>query len=150
MVDGDSIEFSLTKYSANLCGDCTEKLQIKFENATTNYESLVLNTADPINVITTVATGVAVPTNIDTTYHWETLTNNIYSRYASTIVGRTIFSDLSNFGTDDRYLIFRKLKGSNYQYYWIKLKYPSGTSSFNGYLTILVGKYQLNSIITGQ
>jgi hypothetical protein len=150
LVDGDSIEFSLTMYSFQLCGDCLEKLQIKFENSTSNYDVLVLNTADSMYTITTVATSVTIPNNIDTSYHWETLSNNIYTRSAATLYGSPFFQDLSNYGTNDRYLVFRKLKGSNYQYYWIKLKYPIGANYINGYLTILTGKYQLNSIITGQ
>lgn len=145
LVDGDSIEFSFTIYSVNMCGDCEERLQIKFENSITNYEELVRNTTP--DQIATVATGIAIPSDIDTSYHWVSLNTNIYSKTTRTILGRPIFGDVSTYGTDDRYLIFRKLMGSNYQYYWVKLKYSNGIYR---YLTISTGKYQLNSIITGQ
>ena len=144
LVDDDSIEFSLKRSSAIMCGNCMETVKIVFKNTTTNYESLVLNNTDSTYNITTVAAGVTIPNGLDSTYHWVILNSNVYTRNASTIVLTPKFSDLSNYGTDDRYLIFRKLKGANYQYYWIKLKYPNYY-----FLHVLNGKYQLNSITTG-
>ncbi|HNL84270.1 MAG TPA: hypothetical protein PKO18_03460 [Chitinophagales bacterium] len=47
----------------------------------------------------------------------------------------------------EQYIVLRKLKGSQHQYYWIKIRQdPNGSSP--GF-KVLNGKYQLNSITTG-
>ena len=53
------------------------------------------------------------------------------------------------FKNTDQYIVFRKLKGAQYQYYWLKVRnneQPGGSNT----IQILNGKYQLNSITTGQ
>lgn len=55
-----------------------------------------------------------------------------------------------------QYIVLRKLKGMQYQYYWIKVRNTdSALSVVTGYdckinIQILNGKYQLNNITTGQ
>jgi hypothetical protein len=61
LVDDDSIEFSLKRSSAIMCGNCMETFKIVFKNTTTNYESLVLNNTDSTYNITIVACLLTIP-----------------------------------------------------------------------------------------
>ena len=53
----------------------------------------------------------------------------------------------------NKYFVFRKQKGSSYMYYWVKanVSYNAAETKNYGYtVNILDGKYQMDSIITGQ
>lgn len=51
----------------------------------------------------------------------------------------------------DRFIVFRILKGSEYQYIWVRVKLNNSILITGiSILTVYNGKYQMNNIVTGQ
>ncbi len=145
-VDNDSIEFTFVTefngYNTN-----NEKLYNEFfliesdYNAIYNYSFLVniSNGSSSSSDLSALVAGVSIPSAINNaSYYWQ----SSGSWLAVPQMGIPVFTSVST--TEDKYLVFRKQKGTSYLYFWIKVKYDS-----NG-LNVLNGKYQMNSIITGQ
>ena len=89
--------------------------------------------------LSALVAGVSIPSAINNaSYYWQ----SSGSWLAAPQMGIPIFTSVST--TEDKYLVFRKQKGTSYLYFWVKVKYDS-----NG-LNILNGKYQMDSIMTGQ
>ena len=133
-VDNDSIEFTFViesnGYNTNNERLYSESFLIETDyNAIHNYGFLVgLSNG-----------GSSIPSTINNaSYYWQ----SSGSWLAAPQIGIPIFTSVSTM--QDKYLVFRKQKGTSYLYFWVKLKYDS-----NG-LNILNGKYQMDSIITGQ
>jgi hypothetical protein len=156
IIDGDSIKFRLSYGWGNWVSG--KQFLINTTGTSSTFEILTKNSfIDSSYYITTVSANFNIPNDIDNSYSWITQNpikpewyeyNNFnFSFYfhteggAGPLNGIPLFSGFQSNG--DSYIILRKLKGSSYQYYWIKINNSNA-------LTILIGKYQLNSIITGQ
>lgn len=128
---------------------------------TQNYGS---STAE---ILANLPTNINVPSSLDSNYNWTN--SKLYSDNdnGGYIDPNAYISGYEFFGSsiaplfrlfsiaidEDRFFVFRKIKGSAYQYYWVKVKYTPNIAGQNGggyAFNVLTGKYQLNSIITGQ
>jgi hypothetical protein len=156
VVDGDSIKFRLTYGYGNWVVGKQFSINTKGLNST--FEILTNNNfTNNNNHITTFAANFNVPNDIDTSYSWKTQNpisaewneydNFNFSFYFQAVDGGLNPIPIPQFSgfpsNNDRYIILRKLKGYSYQYYWIKLKNANG-------LTLQNGRYQMDSITTGQ
>ena len=145
-VDNDSIEFTFViesnGYNTNNERLYSESFLIETDyNAIYNYGFLVglSNGGSSSDDLSALVAGISIPSTINNaSYYWQ----NSGSWLAAPQIGIPIFTGVSTM--QDKYLVFRKQKGTSYLYFWVKLKYDS-----NG-LNILNGKYQMDSIITGQ
>ena len=157
VVDGDSLGFVLRKNPyVTLC----EILSVNFKSSTNNtYEFLSLKNS---NQLVSLPLGKSISNVLDSNYQWSSAETQMtqflisgYERFDKTfglsgclpLVGPYIES---GFFTGDNYLVFRKLKPTGYLYYWIKVSHLQIYILSNGNLSVLNGKYQMNSIVTGQ
>jgi len=158
-IDGDSIKFKIIRSNYWVP---RQDFTISFKNANLNVQFLtIINPTEPTNtykILKPVLANVNIPFGIasDTTLTWSNQyylignPNNIYYYDSDGFNTGYESSDISNRGYhgitvgDVRYIIFRKLKGSDYQYYWVKLQYNANNFS------VLYGNYQLGNITTGQ
>ena len=91
----------------------------------------------------------------DTTNQWTLFA---YGSSSYQLVRGTITYSFDLFKNDlpyntDRYIFFRKFKTSGYMYYWVKIRYTDNVNilQYHDYtISVASGKYQMNSIITGQ
>ena len=160
IVDEDTLEFGLISYS-----NLNNTSIIKINTNTAGFESLAvlqypknrfLNTVDS-NGLGGISGVVDSGIFIDSTnLYWipffeSTTTDKLYSGggpiYQSSDVSPAIYSG-ATFGRN-QYVVFRKRKGDNYLYYWVRVVSQYG-DFFPEEIAVFNGKYQLNSITTGQ
>ena len=148
-LDGDALLFSTT---ANIvfAGGSTHDFYIN-PGSPNSYEYLA-NT-QYYSYATPIEANVRINQNdLDGINKWITLntTNNQIYFGAGTILPYNILENIIPLSTN-RYIVFRKTKASGYQYCWVKIKYEKDSNITNKYtLSVLDGKYQMDSIITGQ
>lgn len=171
VIDNDSLTFGLVSYS--YYGTVT---YFAVKTNSPNFEILNVK-QDGFNLYTNAYDTThyyADPSDVNT-LDSETLINNSYNANPwipflfSGSYYSTYFSKLFQFNYDgyqyltqgmprnkNQYIVLRKLKGTQYQYYWIRVRnddsaplvITGGDCRIN--TKILNGKYQLNSITTGQ
>lgn len=151
LINGDSIEFA-TVFSENL-GHDDHWIKI-IPSGDANYQYLTSADTTPWSY----KFSAHYPTNVSTdslpgsNRAWRDVINDTYGSELM-VFGSTIWSDPRVFSdmpeNEDRFVIFRKQSGSNYVYFWLRFRYTNFLyMQFT--LTVLDGKYQMNSIITGQ
>ncbi len=159
-VDGDSIKFKIIRSIYMLP---RQDFFITFKNPNAGFQFLTeIDSSNPTNTykeLRPIAAGINIPSQIssDTTLVWtnqyatQTIPYNNTSYYdADGFYFGHEDSDINNRGHhsinvgDIKYIVFRKPVGNNYQYYWVKLQY--NLTDFS----VLNGRYQMNSITTGQ
>lgn len=154
-IDGDSLLYS-TSVVIGLFGGATHEFRIKPMSSGT-YEYLA-NTqyayyATPVDVNVHIGQN-----NLDSINKWinPIATNNPAANYEIYFGASTIGFPLNILGNTlpfdtDKYIVFRKSKNNLYQYYWVRIRYTDELNLHLKYtLSVLNGKYQMNSIITGQ
>ena len=180
VVDGDSLLFCIRRigswareqnfaiYTKSSTGNIYEFLSTKNNSPYVEYYPFT-----PLNQ------GVTIPSAIDTTlyqwnadvqfnpYYYDNIGNTEYDNHfgitGASVSGFTALEYCHNNGNGTfdcrwlkagtNYFVFRRLKPTGYQYYWVKLINSVGLASVYGtgmYFRIENGKYQMNSIITGQ
>ena len=158
MIDGDSIRFYINNFNFFEIIDylyiSSKSNQFEYLNVKTYFHNTNTYQFDSTTLLTdvnAVNSGVFID-NSYSAHSWVPFifTNNQY--ICASILYRTTDAspDLKNglFKNTDQYIVFRKLKGAQYQYYWLKVRnneQPGGSNT----IQILNGKYQLNSITTG-
>lgn len=157
VVDGDSLGFVLRwNPYVTLC----EILSVNYKSSSNSiYEFLSLKNGSEL---ISLPLGKSISSVLDSNYQWNPAGTQMpqflipgYERFDKTfglsgclpLVGPYIES---GFFTGDNYLVFRKLKPTGYLYYWIKVSHLQIYILSNGNLNVLNGKYQMNSIVTGQ
>lgn len=169
----EGITTSLSKYKLVVTGDdsiyfkfdygnsgwiVTEDLNIYFQSSTASITEYLTDTT--LANIPTLPIGITVNNNMDSRYYTWNSTNTIalpspYSNFdqnfhtlgtAPWSVGPFLRMPL----LQDRYFVFRRLKGANYTYYWIKVSANLGNGPGSFVITFSNGKSQTGSIITGQ
>lgn len=166
VVDGDSLSFQFFTSLSN--EDFTRNLIISTNHS--NFE--ILNTKEyPYNLNTSQYDNTQTPVNSNT-INGGVLINDVYTANTWTpffyviqgfakpyISISTLDITLSGWGLPsgytygmkkdiDQYIVLRKLKGTQHQYYWIKIRQDNSGASLG--FKVLNGKYQMNSITTGQ
>lgn len=170
VIDNDSIFFSLERNYIYVDG--WEFLNIYVQSQTGHqYEFYASkSTNDEGNGL--LPAGVQISNTPDSSHVWDTFKlsyisgsgviynldeyanfDKLYSLYSSgtgDLFGLKPFWDKIP-ENQDRFLVFRILKNSSYQYYWIKVRLSYNVTTVGGgVLTVYNGKYQMNSITTGQ
>ena len=143
-IDGDSILF-LTSFSVGLFGGFTHQINIQV------YSD---NAYEYISNKGFISANIQIDSS-DTTNQWTLFA---YGSSSYQLVRVTITYSFDLFKNDlpyntDRYIIFRKFKTSGYMYYWVKIRYTDNVNilQYHDYtISVASGKYQMNSIITGQ
>lgn len=172
LIDGDTLLFAIFHTFTPIVFSQEER-----EHISIGFKSSTGNTYELYNLINypeytssrglyhTLGAGVTVSDIPDSLHEWIPFVAQQY--YATSFDKEILFSqntgNVMSFDykpawegaqgafNQDRFIVFRKLKGTNYQYYWVRIKII--------YKNILVGlpttfiyngKYQMNSITTGQ
>jgi hypothetical protein len=97
---------------------------------------------------------LVINNNMDTSYHWTNVGIDDIAFGGSTILtmGQHILIDMPF--NSNKFVVFRKQKGTQYQYYWIRIRYTEFTNILNQFkyakLDVIDGNYNLDSIVTGQ
>jgi hypothetical protein len=170
VVDGDSLAFQLLTYS--FFGTTTFLIL-----STNNPNFEILNTKEyPYNLNTNQYDSTQTPDNGVNTIDGGILINDSYTAnpwlpfitspyqsiellpYLSVSTLDLSMSDRPSWfwyfmkKNIDQYIVLRKLEGSQYQYYWIKIRNViiHNATTYQNYVKIFNGKYQFNSITTGQ
>ena len=160
VVDGDTLSFDIhpvslfvityylliSTHSSNF-----EILNVKkyFYN---NYWNVYDSTHSQLDV-NTLSAGITIDNNY-TTNPWQSFApfNNTNASLSILHEDSDGFSAVTNglrINTDE-FFVLRKLIGTKYQYYWIRARVDGDYNTSKYSPKILDGKYQLNSIITGQ
>lgn len=158
IIDGDSIEFSTAYTSSSSFGGLSQYINIIPVSNVDAYE-YVTNAEDvtlpgyQFYFAHVFSSGVTINNTLDSTKQWKSVKNSY--PYKLGINGGTIFPSvyqLMSLPIDvDQYLVFRKFKLTGYQYYWVKIRYTDNLNLHLTYtLSVINGRYQMNSIITGQ
>jgi len=172
VIDGDSITFRLFPYSyygvsvyliITTNSPYFELLNVKQDgfNYYTNAYDTTHYYADASDV-NTLDSGIVVNDSYNT-HAWLPFVFNAGRYYTP------LFSKLFQFNADgyqyliqgmprnrNQYIILRKLKGTQYQYYWVRVRNDDSTpllvtgDNLIINIKVLNGKYQMNSITTGQ
>jgi hypothetical protein len=161
IIDNDTLEFDL---KSGISGTFQANSVLAIRTNSSNFESLTvlqypqdrfLNTTDS-NGVPSISGVVNSGKFIDSTIEFWVpfLTNTVSGRKFYGVFPLYLNSDASPaiyygaiFG-QNQYVVFRKLKGINYQYYWVRIICQYGVF-FPEKISVLNGKYQLNSITTG-
>ncbi|MCC6583935.1 MAG: hypothetical protein IT271_09550 [Chitinophagales bacterium] len=166
VVDGDSLSFQF--FTGLFNEDFTRNLIISTNHP--NFE--ILNTKEyPYNLNTNQYDNTQTPVDANT-INEGILINDAYtanpwlpfiyvvSGFAKPYINAaTLDISLSGWGlpsgytygmkkNTDQYIVLRKLKNSQHQYYWIRVR-QDNNGPYPGF-KVLNGKYQMNSITTGQ
>lgn len=149
-INGDSLVFS-TSVIVGLLGGASHNFIVKPMSSDV-YEYMANTQYSPY--ATPIAANIHINQNdLDTINKWVSIneTNNeVYFGEGTILWPLNILQDVMPVNSE-RYVVFRKLKSTGYQYYWIKMKYTDELNLHLKYtLSILNGKYQMNSIVTGQ
>jgi hypothetical protein len=152
----DSIYFTFDFY--NYFGTTSESLNIYFQSSTGSITEYLTDTT--LAAIPTIPSGILVNNNMDNRYYNWVSTPTIslaapYSNfnqkfYAFGSAPWAVGPFLKMPVLQDRYFVFRRLKGTNYNYYWIKVNATLGNGPGNFVITFSNGRCQMDSIITGQ
>ncbi len=142
VLDGDSILFS-TDFTVSTGSGFSHNIFIK-PLSNNVYEHIAYS-------------GLFLPNttinSTDTTKHWLQFANGNGSYLlsgTSVLYKFDLFTDYLPFNAD-RYIVFRKQKQNGYLYFWLKVRYTDDLNLHLSYtLNVLNGKYQMNSIVTGQ
>ena len=162
LIDGDSLKFYVQCFNffdntdyliIGTTSTAYEYLNVKnyYHHINTNE----LNTTDTSMLITDVnaVDGNTLINNSYSAHPWQPFVLNNNQYIGLSILYRTSLTDTMYvnglFKNKDQYIVFRKLKGTQYQYYWIKVR-NNEVAGLTNTIQILNGKYQLNSITTGQ
>ena len=169
----EGVTTSLSKYKLVVTGDdsiyftfnygssgwlATEELNIYFQSSSGSVTEYLTDTT--LANIPTLKNGILVNNNMDNTYYTWVSTSMVslaspYSNFNQNFhtLGTPPWS-VSPFlrmpVLQDRYFVFRRLKGTNYNYYWIKVNATLGNGPGNFVITFSNGRCQMDSIITGQ
>ena len=168
IIDGDSIKFELRVGSQ---WAPTETFAIRSKTSSGVFQFLTTNQSlggsNTVDILADFPLNISIPSSLSNNYNWTNSKlysdNNIggyidpnafisgYEFFGASVASMfPLFNIAKN---EDRFFVFRKAKGSDFQYYWVKVKYTPNIAGQNagGYaFNVLTGKYQLNSIITGQ
>lgn len=155
-VDDDSLLFAIFK------GGYTY-ISIGFKSSTGNQYEFYAGTHADSNSLHTLPAGVTVNATPDAGHTWQAFqpqawfdtpfNSELLLSEETSVDFATVWKDIPN---ANRYIVFRRLKGSGYQYYWVKVGATfTGVPMFVGLQMtasthVFNGRYQINSIVTGQ
>ena len=158
-IDGDSLKFYVQCFNFLDNTDYfivgTTSTAYEYLNVKNYYHHTITNAIDTSMLITDVNAldGNTLINDSYTTNPWKPFVLNNSQYICLSILYRTSLTDTMYvnglFKNRDQYIVFRKLKGTQYQYYWIKVRNNEVLGHTNT-IQILNGKYQLNNITTGQ
>lgn len=159
-LDGDSLSFTMgvggyaTSWSG-LALDYYCDINIPFQSDTSGYRLLGYSTSFDLSSATFGAlldSGVTINDNYsDTLYSFAEHS----STDGHTFLVQRNYEQQSTYDqfrfplNTDKYIVLRKAKSTGNQYYWIKFR-REGIYYINETITAVSGKYQMNSITTGQ
>ena len=162
-LDNDSIFFTLERNF--IFADGWEYLNIYVQSQTGYQYEFYASNSDNDEGNCMLPAGILVGNVPDTGHFWDTFNlsyiagsgavynlnqyANFNKLYSLLSLGTGFLSSGKPFWdkipvNQDRFIVFRILKENTYQYYWVKVKLS------NAILTIYNGKYQMDSITTGQ
>jgi len=151
LIDGEGLDFN-TYFTSNGFGGMEALFTITPPTSNTTYEYLSDSSQTYYfttgrDICTALQTGKLIGNTLDSNLIWiscNTTNNTIIGFYESSIMTTALAPENIRVN-EDRYFVFRKRSTSNvYTYFWIRVKYTGGI------FYVYNGKFQRNSIITGQ
>lgn len=159
LIDGDSIHFYINNFNffdivdyliIGTNSNAYEYINIQSYSYETNTHQI--DTTTLITDVNALNGGILI-NNAYNTHTWTpfVFTNNQYICLSILFRSDDKNPSLVNglIKNKDQYIVFRKLKGSQYQYYWLRVRNNENNGSTNT-IQIMNGRYQLNNITTGQ
>jgi hypothetical protein len=163
-IDNDSIAFR--GFTRLVIGGNKLKWEIYFKNTSNNTYQFLMKNGD----VAVLQPNINIPADLDTSYSWlapyaimdanpiepafERQDFDKYIEKTNTYSDPMLLGGLGGRwlnGDPYGYIVCRKIVGSQLQYYWIKVGATSFRSFYYSYSSAFYnGKFQMNSIITGQ